>query len=79
MTDENTSQNDSNHWSVFHRTSEKLPVNCNKVKGQYKPSDKCLFHKDIFQSVSLVTCPSTELDSKVRLVKFRGSSDAEGY
>jgi len=39
MTGENTSQNGNNDWSLFHRTSDKQIVNCNKVTGKSKPFD----------------------------------------
>jgi len=51
MTGENTSQNNNKGWSLFHRTTGKSDmelVNCNTVKGKFEPTDKCLFHKDIF-------------------------------
>ena len=55
MTGENTGQNDSNDWSLFHRTaSDKRIVKCNKVIGKFELFDECLFHKDIFLSQALV-------------------------
>jgi len=35
-------------------TSDKQLVNCNKVTSKFEPFDKCLCHKDIFLSQSLV-------------------------
>jgi len=53
MTDENTSQNDNNDWSLFHRTrNDKWPVNCITVTHKSEPFDKGLFHKDILLSQS---------------------------
>jgi len=55
LSGENTGQNDSNDWSLFHRTaSDKRLVNCNKVIGKFELFDKCLFNIDIFLSQALV-------------------------
>ena len=74
MTSENTSQNGSSDWSLFHITrSDKRLVNCNKLTGKYEPLDKFLFHEHIFlsQSLLIVQLLLTEVASKVRLVTFR--------
>ena len=75
MTGENTSQNNNNGWSLFHRTtskSDKKLVNCNTVKGKFEPSDKCLFHKDIsYKLLANVEHLLSEEVSKVRLGRFR--------
>ena len=45
MTGENTIQNKNKGWRLFHRTtsdSDKKLVNCNKVKGKFEPSCKCV-------------------------------------
>jgi len=55
MIGENAIQNGNNDWSLFYRmTSDKPLVNYNKLTGKFYPFDKCLFHKDIFMSQSLV-------------------------
>jgi len=55
MTGENAIQIGNSDWSLFYRmTNDKPLVNYNKLTGKFYPFDKCLFHKDIFMSQSLV-------------------------
>ena len=57
MTGENTSQNDNSDWSPFDwMTSEERNAasKLQQTDSKYGPLYKCLFHKDIFLSETLV-------------------------
>jgi hypothetical protein len=52
LTGENSIQNGTNDWSLFHRTSEL--VNCFIVTGKSDPFDNCWFHKTFSYPLAVV-------------------------